>query len=303
MWSVRSSLTCCQSLYGSAPAGGYINTRHAAETDKITSPAPYVSERDPKTRTKVLDTFHRLAKLCCEIVQDTCFLDREEDKLKALTSLSSELSRAVPDAAVAVTPALATVITGHTRTRERLENHAEELETLWKTLFSTLEGDISRVIESRLEQAMTLLHKERDSALRMITRSQNLVSDRLHDGTTGPLQRTDSWKENVTARTTTLSERGRSSVNGGPAINVSPEGTRHHGGSTSLSLVPTQEGDLGTSLRIVLEDMKMQMDRQTRAIELLAQENLQLRSTTERIPPQLVPPDSTSSSPRKPSIL
>lgn len=217
-------------------------------------------------------------RLCCEIVQDTCFLDREEDKLKAFTSLSSELSRAVPDAAVAVTPALATVITGHTRTRERLENHAEELETLWKTLFSTLEGDISRVIESRLEQAMTLLHKERDSALRMITRSQNLVSDRLHDGTTGPLQRTDSWKENVTARTTTLSERGRSSVNGGPAINVSPEGTRHHGGSTSLSLVPTQEGDLGTSLRIVLEDMKMQMDRQTRAIELLAQENLQVGS-------------------------
>ena len=291
---MRSSLTCCQSLYGSAPAGGYINTRHAAETDKITCPAPYVSERDPKSRTKVLDTFHRLAKLafflsplettnlwtrlCCEIVQDTCFLDREEDKLKAFTSLSSELSRAVPDAAMAVTPALATVITGHTRTRERLENHAEELEALWKTLFSTLEGDISRVIDSRLEQAMTLLHKERDSALRMITRSQNLVSDRLHDGTTRPLQRTDSWREKVTDRTTILSERGRSSVNGGPTINVSPEGTRHNGGSTSLSLVPTQEGDLGTSLRIVLEDMKMQMDRQTRAIELLAQENLQVGS-------------------------
>lgn len=216
---------------------------------------------------------------------------------------------------MAVTPALATVITGHTRTRERLESHIGELEALWKTLFSILEGDISKVIESRLEQAMTLVDKERDNVLRAITRSQRLVDD----GTTGSRQWTDGRRETVTDRATTVSERGTISVNGGPTMNASPEETRHHGGSTSLSLVPTQEGDLGTSLRIVLEDMKMQMDRQTRAIELLAQENLQvglyqleqdvanhddpqLRSTTERIPPQLVPPDS-SSSPRKPSIL
>lgn len=240
--------------------------------------------------------------------------------MKAFTGLSSELSRAVPDAAMAVTPALATVITGHTRTRERLENRVEELETLWKTLFSMLERDISKVVDSRLEQAMTLLDKERDSALRVITRSQRLVDDRLHDGTTGPRQWTDGGRETATDRTTTLSEQGTIFVNGGPTINAPPEGARRRGGSTTLSLVPTQEGDLGTSLRIVLEDMKVQMDRQTRAIELLAQENhqvglheleqhaadydySQLRSATERVPPQLVPPDSTPSSPRKPSIL
>jgi hypothetical protein len=196
--------------------------------------------------------------------------------LKAFTGLSSELSRVVPSAAMAVTPALATVITGHTRSRERLQNHVEELETLWKTLFSILEGDISKVIDSRLEQAMTLLDRERDSALRVITRSQRLIGDRLHDGTTGPRQSTDGWRETATDRTTTLSEQGTISVNGGPTINASPGETRHHGGSTTLSLVPIQEGDLGTSLRIVLEDMKMQMDRQTKAIELLAQENHQV---------------------------
>ncbi|KAF8559558.1 hypothetical protein OG21DRAFT_462711 [Imleria badia] len=283
-----------RSLYASAPAGGFNNARYAAETNKAVRSVPYVSERDPKKTTKVLDTFHRLAKLCCEIVQDTCFLDREEDKLKAFTGLSSELSRAVPNAAMSVTPALATVITGHTRTRERLENHVEELETLWKTLFTTLESDISKVIDSRLEQAMAALDKERDSALRVITRSQRPIGDRLHDGTTGPRQWTDSGRETATDRATTVSERGTISVNGGPTINASPEETRHQGGPASLSLVPTQEVDLGTSLRIVLEDMKVQMDRQTRAIELLAQENLQLRSATERMPPQLVPPDSSN---------
>lgn len=172
---------------------------------------------------------------------------------------------------MAVTPALASVITSHTRTRERLENHAEELEALWKTLFTILESDISKVIDSRLEQAMTLLDKERDSALRVITRSQRLISDGLHDGTTGP--RADGWREAAMDRATIVSERG----NGGPTpINASPEETRHNGASTSLSLIQTQEGDLGTSLRGVLEGMKMQMDRQTRAIELLAQENLQV---------------------------
>lgn len=173
---------------------------------------------------------------------------------------------------MAVTPALATVIAGHTRTRERLENHVDELETLWKTLFSILESDISKVIGSGLEQAMTLLDKEKDNALRVITRSQRLVGDMLYDETSGPRQWTDGWRETATDRTTTLSERSAMFVNGGPGIDASPEETRHHG----LSLVPAQEGDLGTSLRIVLEDMKMQMDRQTRAIELLAKENHQV---------------------------
>lgn len=194
----------------------------------------------------------------------------------------------------------------------------EELETLWKTLFSILEGDISKAIDSRLEQAITLLGNERDNALRVVTRSQRLTGDKLCDGTTGPRQRTDGWRETVTDRT--LSERSTMSINGGPAMNASPGETRHHGSSASLSLVPTQEVDLGMSLRIALEDMKMQMDRQTRAIELLAKENLQvclykweqdaakcrhfqLKSATECFPPQLVPPDSTSSSPRKPPIL
>ena len=177
---------------------------------------------------------------------------------------------------MAVTPALATVITGHTRTRERLESHVEELETLWKTLFSMLEGDISKVIDSRLEQAMTALDKERDSALRVITRAQRLVGNGNHDGTAGPRQWTDDGRETATTRGAALSERGAISVNGGPTTNASPEEARHQGGPTSLSLVPAQEGDLGTSLRIVLENMKVQMDRQTRAIELLAQENLQV---------------------------
>ena len=209
-------------------------------------------------------------RLCCEIVQDTCFLDREEDKLKAFTGLSSELSRSGPDAAMAVTPALATVINGHTRTRERLESRIEELESLWRTLFSVLEGDISKAVNSRLEQAMTLLANERDNALRVIAHSQRFAGDRVSDGTTGPRQ-SDRCKD-----TTTLSERSTNSVNGGLAVNVLSDETRHRGGPPALSLVPTQEMDLGKSLRIVLEDMKMQMARQTRAIELLAKENLQV---------------------------
>ncbi|KAF8447981.1 hypothetical protein L210DRAFT_2829429 [Boletus edulis BED1] len=153
-----------RTLYAPVSAGGYNNSRYPAETNRIPYPVPHVSERNPETTTKVSDTFHRLAKLCCEIVQDNCFLDREEDKLKAFTGLSSELSRAVPDAAMAVTPALATVINGHTRTRERLENRVQELDALWKTLFSMLESDISKAIDSRLEHAMSLLDKERVSS-------------------------------------------------------------------------------------------------------------------------------------------
>ncbi|KAG9318462.1 hypothetical protein JVU11DRAFT_553 [Chiua virens] len=282
------------------------NTHPSPQKNEIACPVSRVPARDPGAKSKVSETFHRLAKLCCEIVQDTCFLDREEDKLKAFTGLSSQLSRAVPGAAMAVTPALATVITGHTRTRERVEHHVSELEALWKALFSTLEDDISKAIDSRLEQAMTLLDKDRANVIQAIMRSQKPVSERLSEGTTGPRQRTDtSTREAASDRTAFLSEGGTLSLNSKPAKDGSAEEARHHVGPTSLSLVPTQEADLGTSLRIVLEDMKMQMDRQTRAIELLAKENqtLQLKSTTEFVPPQFVPSDSTSPSPRKPSYL
>ncbi|KAF9227945.1 hypothetical protein BS17DRAFT_774522 [Gyrodon lividus] len=277
------------------------------DSEKIPRAAPQASEVSAKylkPTSNVSDTFHRLATLCGEIVQDTCFLDREEDKLKAFTNLSSELSRAAPSTAIAVTPALAAVIASHAKIRERVEGHIRELESLWRTLLSVLEEDISKVIDSGLRKAIATLHREKDSILQKITHSPSLrlIGDRPWGETPTLHYPMDGWKETAAERTMTYSEQSAISVDVVAVTSGSPDQKRHRVASPSMSLVKSkQEEDLRTSLKDVLEGMKQQMDRQTRAIELLSQENLQLKRATEcsRSP---VPSDSCASSRREPSI-
>ncbi|KAF8844982.1 hypothetical protein BDN67DRAFT_962451 [Paxillus ammoniavirescens] len=285
-------------------------TSNNQSTDQMTRAAPHdskVTEKHSKPMSNVSDTFHRLAKLCGKIVQDTCFLDREEDKLEAFTSLSLELSRAAPSTAMAATPALAAVIANHAKIRQHVEDHIRELESLWRMLFSTLEEDISKVIDSRLRKAIAALHTEEDSKLRAITHHSSLKL--LADAPCGACGETptphhpmDGWKKNAAERTRAYSEQSVISVDVVAGANGSPDQNHHRLALPSMSLVePKQEQDLRTNLTNVLEGIKIQMNRQTEALQQLAKENLQLNCTTEysRSP---APSDSCASSRREPSI-
>lgn len=217
-------------------------------------------------------------RLCGKIVQDTCFLDREEDKLKAFTNLSSELSRAAPSTAMAATPALAAVIANHAKIRQRVEDHIRELESLWRMLFSTLEEDISKVIDSRLRKAIAALHMERDNILRTITHhsSLKLLADAPCGETPTPHHPVDGWKETAAERTRTCSEQSVI-VDVVARANGSPDQNHHPPASPSmLSVGPKQEEDLRTNLTDVLEGIKLQMNRQAEALQQLAKENLQV---------------------------
>ncbi|KAF9246539.1 hypothetical protein BU15DRAFT_58564 [Melanogaster broomeanus] len=250
---------------------GKASHKRSTSGTELTGYRPDVTEKDIKPTENVSGILHHIAKLCGEVVQDTCFLDREEDKVKAFTNLSSELSTAAPSTAIALAPALAGVITSYTKTRERVEDHVGELESLWKTLFSTLEEDISKLIDSRQREAIAALHKEKESILRAITQSPSLrlVGESLSSETSTPHHPMDGWKTKMT----TYSEHNIIS-DVAVAGNGSPGQMRHHVAFPSIPVVePKQEGDLGASIRGVLEGMKLQMDRQTRAIELLANED------------------------------
>ncbi|KIL00420.1 hypothetical protein PAXRUDRAFT_821712 [Paxillus rubicundulus Ve08.2h10] len=282
-------------------------TSNNQSADQMTRAAPRDSEvtaKHSKPMSSVPDTFNRLAKLCGTIVQDTCFLDREEDKLKAFTSLSSELSRAAPSTAMVVAPALAAVIASHAKIRQRGEDHTRELESLWRVLFSTLEEDISKVIDSHLRKAITTLHAEKDSILRAITHhsSLKLLADGPCGETPTPHHPMDGRKETTAERTPIYSERSVTSVDVVAAAKGSPDQNRRRLAPPSMSLVgPKQEEDLRTSLTDVLEGMKLQMNKQTEALQQLAKENFQLKCITE-CSHSPAPSDSCASSRREPSI-
>ncbi|KIJ69442.1 hypothetical protein HYDPIDRAFT_106058 [Hydnomerulius pinastri MD-312] len=198
--------------------------------------------------------------------------------MKAFTELSSELSRAPPTAAMAVTPALAAVITSHAKTKDRVEDGIRELELLWKTLFTTLEDDISKVVDTRLQDAIATLHKERDDILQAMTRCTSRKGDEPRGETPISHVPIDNWRELAPEGTMSFSERSAVSIDVVPVPSGSSGQKLRRIASPSPSLVvPKQEEDGGSSLKDVLESMKFQMDRQTRAIELLAKENQQVR--------------------------
>lgn len=146
--------------------------------------------------------------------------------------MSAELSQVSNDSAVTVAPTLAAVITSHRECKEKTEQRAQELESLWKNLFAALERDIAETVETRLNAAVMTLQKEGKNILRSAERSRSPTDNTL------------------------------------PAIKrrriESPEI-----GSTSQ--------ELGESLRELLQGMKSQMDKQTKAIERLSKESSQVK--------------------------
>ncbi|KAH7889714.1 hypothetical protein F5I97DRAFT_577375 [Phlebopus sp. FC_14] len=246
------------------------------------------------SKMAIPDIFCRLAKLCREISQDACILDREEEKLKAFTELSSDLSNAAPTTAMAVIPALASVITSHAKCKDGVEQRIRELDSLWSSLFSALEDDISKLISSRLHDAIATLHKKRDDICQSLAHTAPLK--RKPDEPRSEMQSShepSSWKNSAADGRKTYSERSAVSVDTDSVLHGSPGQKRRRISSLSVPMAKPAHEVIGTDLKEILAAMRLQMDKQTRAIEHLAKENHKPRYTSHCSP---VPSDSCASS-------
>lgn len=129
-----------------------------------------------------------------------------------------------------VAPTLAAVITSHRECKEKAEQHAQELETLWKSLFAALEREMVKIVETRLNAAVTTLQKEGKNISHSVERSRSSI-----DNTIPATKR----------RRTETSE-----------VNANQES--------------------GEGLKELLQAMKSQMDKQTKAIERLSKDKQQV---------------------------
>lgn len=211
-----------------------------------------------------------LAKLCSQLVQDSCQLDKEEDKLKAFTELSTELSKAAPSTAMAVTPALAAVITSHAKSKERVAARVKELDSLWESLLSNVMTTIVKTTDINLERAISLLHREKDATLQSHFRSDSplLLKRKAQD---------QSWRELdelLELKNTSVGDDRENAAtaaeHGSNALSRSPDLKRRRVESSTLTAVPVKEENV--DYRGLLETMKSSLAMQARTLELLTKE-------------------------------
>jgi hypothetical protein len=209
----------------------------------------------------------RSNRLCSQLVQDSCQLDKEEDKLKAFTELSSELSKAAPSTAMAVTPALAAVITSHAKSKERVAAGVRELDSLWESLLSNAVATIVKTTDINLERAIALLHKETDAALQSHFRSYSplLLKRKAQDQSWGEL---DDLLEFKNTSVGDDRENGAAvAEHGSKAFSQSPDLKRRRVESYVPTAVPVKEENVG--YRGLLETMKSSLAMQMRTLEQL----------------------------------
>ncbi|KAG0707787.1 hypothetical protein DFH29DRAFT_1076106 [Suillus ampliporus] len=233
----------------------------------------FQSRDDKKRSVEVAGEFSsRLAKLCSQLVQDSCQLDKEEDKLRAFTELSSELSKAAPSTAMAVTPALAAVITSHAKCKGRVAARVRELDSLWENLLSNIVTTIVKTTDINLERAIASLHKETDVALQSYVRSYSplLLKRKAQDQSWGEL---NGPLELKSAQQTSVGDDGENgAAAAGHALSRSPDLKRRRVESSAPTAVPVKEESV--DYRGLLETMKSTLAVQSRALnELLAKKN------------------------------
>ncbi|KAG1890973.1 hypothetical protein F4604DRAFT_384948 [Suillus subluteus] len=254
---------------GDNPESGTRHGKDRLDASQITSGNPSFQSKDDKKRSiSIVGEFS--SRLANQLVQDSCQLDKEEDKLKAFTELSTELSKAAPSTAMAVTPALAAVITSHAKSKERVAARVRELDSLWESLLSNVVTTIVKTTDINLERAIALLHKETNAALQPYFRSHSplLLKRKAQDQSWGELGELLELKDTSVGDDR---ENGATAAeHGSKALSRSPDLKRRRMELSSPTAFPVKEENV--DYRGLLETMKSSLAMQTRTLELLAKE-------------------------------
>ncbi|KAJ7219251.1 hypothetical protein GGX14DRAFT_560351 [Mycena pura] len=100
-----------------------------------------------------------------EVVVATAAHEKEAQKLQTYTDISSALSKISPSAASSVAPALADIMLKHEQCKHRVDEGFTALGGVWEQVFDVFVTEVVRVIDSRLQGAISTIEKEREHAV------------------------------------------------------------------------------------------------------------------------------------------
>ncbi|KAJ6502570.1 hypothetical protein C8R45DRAFT_977025 [Mycena sanguinolenta] len=237
-------------------------------SDEMTLPLQLSDES--KRTERLVGLFRSLARLSNQVVQDTAAQEREGQKLQTYTEISSALSKISASAATSVAPTLADIMLKHEQSKHRVEENFKALGGVWEQVFDVFVTEIAHVIDSGLQNAITVLKKETNTAIKEIaeyaavslknyTGESAVPYDRKRARPRGPAE-----KENEEARSGRGASRDRDHKRRRFASrSSSPDAhdrrSSKHGGDASIEDILTQ--------------MKMKIDQQAASLHSLQKEN------------------------------
>ncbi|KAH7916066.1 hypothetical protein BJ138DRAFT_1140595 [Hygrophoropsis aurantiaca] len=221
------------------------------------------------------DYFHRLASLSSQLIQNSCACTKEEDKLKAFTDLSSQLSQTAPAAAKAMAPTLLAVVVSHSQHKERVERVIQEIDSLWGELFSVFANGIATALDVKLQNSLEALRQEKD-LVRSGVHAQSISLKRKAKDTETDPSLNEGLKQSA-IEDSAHKETDNMSVHTEQRYPDSSENKRRRlvMGSNRTVEQPPLVPDAG--IQEILASLMSQMAKQTQALEMLAQENHQLQ--------------------------
>lgn len=159
-------------------------------------------------------------------IRTTAAFDKDSERIRTCTDLSSTLSKISSSANAAVTPALAAAIASHGKNNERMEADFKRLGHIWEDIFQHFMNEIVHAIDSEvvltldrfrheLSAQMTsftpLLHSPSPTNVRRINEGDLIVRKRKMDGAGAMLADRDGDmvnRNNGSPGTTHLPSRG-----------------------------------------------------------------------------------------------
>ncbi|KAJ7063283.1 hypothetical protein C8F01DRAFT_1132348 [Mycena amicta] len=127
------------------------------QTTRDKEPAKLEGSDENKMAERLLGLFRSLANVSNEIVVATAAHEREGEKLRTYTEISSALSRISQAAATSVAPTLADIMLRHEQCKHRVDENFKALGGLWDEVFDVFCNEIARVLDSKLQDALGAL--------------------------------------------------------------------------------------------------------------------------------------------------
>jgi hypothetical protein len=179
-----------------------------------------------------------------QALQDTSAAALSQKKLDAFTEISATLSQISASAGLAVSPKLKAIAAGNAQTKERSDKTMAALGETWDQVFDLFVTEVGEVIERRLEEAI-------DS---MKTQGELLISRMEASSSSSAMKRNISevvWSDDEGRGESELLER------------------EHKRRRPEQHPLDTES----SSIDVILQQMKLKVDQQTRSMQSLAKEN------------------------------
>lgn len=227
-------------------------------------------------------------------MQDSAAYDLEGQKLKSYTEISSALSEVSDSTPINMNPSLESLTQSHAQSKQRVENDFEDLGDIWEKVFDVFVSEIALAIDDGLAGALVKLTKEGNRVVKQSLEALKQKIDEPQQGEVvsdaarcGKRDRSNHFDEEAEREDPGPMHDEREqkrprllALSSFPSVQTSTS-------MSSSDVIRTDQGvnaeelgdvDMDSSVKEILQKMKLKIDRQAQSLQTLTKENTEVCS-------------------------